>query len=97
MCGILCWCVCVCVCVYVRVCGCMCMCVRARVCVRVCACVCVRVCVCVCVCARAVQADVVLEPYRPGVMEKMGLGPAELMQENKRLIYARLTGFGQKG
>eukprot|EP00117_Sycon_ciliatum_P045896 scpid56554/ scgid32940/ Alpha-methylacyl-CoA racemase; 2-methylacyl-CoA racemase len=42
-------------------------------------------------------ADVVLEPYRPGVMEKMGLGPAELMQENKRLIYARLTGFGQKG
>lgn len=34
---------------------------------------------------------------RPGVMEKLGLGPQELMKENPRLIYARLTGYGQKG
>ncbi|XP_075899785.1 alpha-methylacyl-CoA racemase [Nelusetta ayraudi] len=44
-----------------------------------------------------VQSDVVLEPYRQGVMEKLGLGPQELMKENPRLIYARLTGYGQKG
>lgn len=30
-------------------------------------------------------------------MEKLGLGPQELMKENPRLIYARLTGYGQKG
>lgn len=34
---------------------------------------------------------------RPGVMEKLGLGPQELLKENPRLIYARLTGYGQKG
>ncbi|XP_068430575.1 alpha-methylacyl-CoA racemase [Clinocottus analis] len=44
-----------------------------------------------------VQSDVVLEPYRQGVMEKLGLGPQELLQENPRLIYARLTGYGQSG
>uniref|UniRef100_A0A3P8TV79 Alpha-methylacyl-CoA racemase n=1 Tax=Amphiprion percula TaxID=161767 RepID=A0A3P8TV79_AMPPE len=44
-----------------------------------------------------VQSDVVLEPYRKGVMEKLGLGPAELLMENPRLIYARLTGYGQTG
>ncbi|TNN55533.1 Alpha-methylacyl-CoA racemase [Liparis tanakae] len=44
-----------------------------------------------------VQADVVLEPYRHGVMEKLGLGPQELLEENPRLIYARLTGYGQSG
>lgn len=32
-----------------------------------------------------------------GVMEKLGLGPDVLLQENPRLIYARLTGFGQTG
>ena len=32
-----------------------------------------------------------------GVMEKLGLGPSELMKENPKLIYARLTGFGQEG
>jgi alpha-methylacyl-CoA racemase len=41
--------------------------------------------------------DVLLEPYRPGVMEKLGLGPDEAMDLNPRLIYARLTGWGQKG
>lgn len=43
------------------------------------------------------QSDVVLEPYRKGVMEKLGLGPQELLKENPRLIYARLTGYGQHG
>ncbi|XP_051537659.1 alpha-methylacyl-CoA racemase [Myxocyprinus asiaticus] len=44
-----------------------------------------------------VQSDVVLEPYRKGVMEKMGLGPDDLLKENPRLIYTRLTGYGQSG
>ncbi|XP_032426659.1 alpha-methylacyl-CoA racemase [Xiphophorus hellerii] len=44
-----------------------------------------------------VESDVVLEPYRKGVMEKLGLGPSELLSENPRLIYARLTGYGQSG
>lgn len=43
------------------------------------------------------KADVLIEPYRPGVMEKMNLGPEILMKDNPRLIYARLTGFGQTG
>lgn len=42
-------------------------------------------------------ADVLIEPFRRGVMEKLGLGPDVLLQENPRLIYARLTGFGQTG
>ncbi|XP_074649743.1 alpha-methylacyl-CoA racemase-like [Tubulanus polymorphus] len=43
------------------------------------------------------QADVLIEPYRPGVMEKLGLGPKILMDANPRLIYARLTGYGTDG
>lgn len=43
------------------------------------------------------KADVIIEPFRKGVMEKLGLGPDKLMSENPRLVYARLTGFGQKG
>jgi alpha-methylacyl-CoA racemase len=43
------------------------------------------------------NSDVIIEPYRPGVMEKLGLGPDVLMKENPRLIYARLTGFGGDG
>ncbi|KAG9328811.1 hypothetical protein JZ751_010608 [Albula glossodonta] len=43
------------------------------------------------------HSDVVIEPFRKGVMEKLGLGPNELLRENPRLIYARLTGFGQSG
>ncbi|XP_062547985.1 alpha-methylacyl-CoA racemase-like [Armigeres subalbatus] len=43
------------------------------------------------------KADVLIEPFRPGVMEKLGLGPIDIMLENPRLIYARLTGFGQNG
>jgi alpha-methylacyl-CoA racemase len=42
-------------------------------------------------------SDVLLEPYRPGVMEKLGLGPDEAMELNPMLIYARLTGWGQNG
>lgn len=40
------------------------------------------------------HSDVLIEPYRPGVMEKLGLGPDVLLKENPSLIYARLTGFG---
>lgn len=45
-------------------------------------------------CARA---DVLLEPFRCGVMEKLQLGPETLLQDNPKLIYARLSGFGQSG
>ncbi|XP_055847191.1 alpha-methylacyl-CoA racemase [Episyrphus balteatus] len=41
--------------------------------------------------------DVVIEPFRPGVMEKLNLGPEILCKDNPKLIYARLTGFGQNG
>jgi alpha-methylacyl-CoA racemase len=41
--------------------------------------------------------DVLIEPYRPGVMESFGLGPKEALSLNPRLIYARLTGWGQEG
>ncbi|XP_077555497.1 alpha-methylacyl-CoA racemase [Haemaphysalis longicornis] len=42
-------------------------------------------------------SDVLIEGYRPGVMERIGLGPDVLLQSNPRLVYARLTGFGQTG
>lgn len=42
-------------------------------------------------------ADVVIEPFRPGVMERLGAGPDVLMKRNPRLIFARLTGWGQSG
>lgn len=43
------------------------------------------------------SADVLIEPFRRGVMEKLGLGPETLFKDNPGLIYARLTGFGQSG
>mgnify|MGYP001122199317 CR=1 FL=1 len=43
------------------------------------------------------EFDVLLEPYRPGVMEALGLGPEKALSLNPKLIYARLTGWGQKG
>ncbi|XP_076065284.1 alpha-methylacyl-CoA racemase [Oratosquilla oratoria] len=43
------------------------------------------------------SADVLIEPFRRGVMEKIGLGPNKMLAENPKLIYARLTGFGQSG
>ena len=42
-------------------------------------------------------SDVLVEPYRPGVMEKLGLGPDDASKSNPKLIYARLTGWGQDG
>lgn len=43
------------------------------------------------------RADVLVEGNRPGVCEKLGLGPDECRQVNPRLIYARMTGWGQTG
>jgi alpha-methylacyl-CoA racemase len=43
------------------------------------------------------EFDVLLEPYRPGVMEALGLGPEKALALNPKLVYARLTGWGQKG
>jgi crotonobetainyl-CoA:carnitine CoA-transferase CaiB-like acyl-CoA transferase len=43
------------------------------------------------------NADIVIENFRPGVMEKWGLDPKSLRQENPRLIYARISGYGQTG
>lgn len=43
------------------------------------------------------KSDVLIEPFRKGVMENLGLGPGALMGDNPRLIYARLSGFGQIG
>lgn len=42
-------------------------------------------------------ADAVIEGFRPGVMERLGLGPAELHARNPRLVYGRVTGWGQSG
>ncbi|BBX21630.1 CoA transferase [Mycolicibacter terrae] len=42
-------------------------------------------------------ADVVLEAFRPGVMERLGLGPDELRSRNPKLIYARLSAYGGNG
>lgn len=41
----------------------------------------------------AKTADVIIDPFRPGVLEKLGLGPDVLAQVNPRLIYGRMTGF----
>lgn len=45
----------------------------------------------------AAKADVLIEGLRPGVMERLGLGPDELLKANPRLVYARMTGWGQDG
>lgn len=45
----------------------------------------------------ATRADVVIEGYRPGTMERLGLGPEALCEANERLIYARMSGWGQTG
>lgn len=42
-------------------------------------------------------ADVLIEPFRPGVMERLGLGPRECLALNPRLVYGRMTGWGQEG
>lgn len=43
------------------------------------------------------SADMLVEGFRPGVMEKLGLGPEVCCQSNERLIYGRMTGWGQDG
>jgi len=45
----------------------------------------------------ALWADVLIEGNRPGVMERLGLGPAPLRKANPALVYARMTGWGQNG
>ena len=43
------------------------------------------------------SADGIIEGYRPGVMERLGLGPDVLLADNPRLVYGRMTGWGQYG
>ena len=43
------------------------------------------------------RSDVLLEGYRPGVMERLGVGPKEALDANPRLVYGRMTGYGQDG
>lgn len=43
------------------------------------------------------NADALIEGFRPGVMERMGLGPDECLRRNPRLVYGRMTGWGQEG
>jgi len=43
------------------------------------------------------QVDVLQEGFRPGVMEKLGLGPDVCLERNSRLVYGRMTGWGQEG
>lgn len=45
----------------------------------------------------AERADVLIEGFRPGVMDRLGLGPAECLARNPRLVYGRMTGWGQDG
>jgi len=42
-------------------------------------------------------ADALLEGFRPGVMERLGLGPDACLERNPRLVYGRMTGWGQEG
>jgi len=43
------------------------------------------------------SADAVIEGFRPGVLERRGLGPDDLLARNPRLVYGRMTGYGQDG
>ncbi len=43
------------------------------------------------------QADVLIEGFRPGVTERLGLGPEDVWRKNKALVYGRMTGYGQEG
>jgi alpha-methylacyl-CoA racemase len=43
------------------------------------------------------DADGLIEGFRPGVMERLGLGPDALLEDNPRLVYGRMTGWGQDG
>jgi alpha-methylacyl-CoA racemase len=43
------------------------------------------------------HADALIEGFRPGVMERLGLGPEPLLARNPKLVYGRMTGWGQSG
>ncbi len=43
------------------------------------------------------EADALIEGFRPGVMERLGLGPESVQKRNPRLVYGRMTGWGQSG
>ena len=43
------------------------------------------------------RADILIEGFRPGVLERLGLGPDECFAQNKKLVYGRMTGWGQTG
>ena len=43
------------------------------------------------------RADVLIEGYRPGVTERLGVGPADCHARNPKLVNARMTGWGQDG
>src|SRR6201747_2292746 len=43
------------------------------------------------------NADALIEGFRPGVMERLGLGPDVVQARNPRLVYGRMTGWGQQG
>ncbi|WP_059005917.1 CaiB/BaiF CoA transferase family protein [Streptomyces specialis] len=45
----------------------------------------------------AARADVLIEGFRPGVTERLGVGPADCLARNPRLVYGRMTGWGQDG
>jgi alpha-methylacyl-CoA racemase len=45
----------------------------------------------------AEQADALIEGFRPGVAERLGIGPGECRERNPRLVYGRMTGWGQEG
>jgi alpha-methylacyl-CoA racemase len=45
----------------------------------------------------AAKADAIIEGFRPGVMERLGLGPDALSEVNPKLVFGRMTGFGQDG
>jgi alpha-methylacyl-CoA racemase len=45
----------------------------------------------------AERADILIEGYRPGVAERLGVGPEECLARNPRLVYGRMTGWGQQG
>ncbi len=47
--------------------------------------------------ALATQAHILLEGFRPGVMERLGLGPEVLLKRSPQLVYGRMTGWGQSG
>src|SRR5690606_23968749 len=43
------------------------------------------------------KADIVIEAFRPGVAERLGLGPDDCLKRNPRIVYGRMTGWGQTG